>query len=81
MATRRQLEYLEKLLGRPPSPLLDFVEASALIRQIQERDRAGPATFKQQALLQRLGLWRPGLRKGEASELITEALNRTRRDL
>ncbi len=77
-----QAEELRRLLpdGTPISHLSRY-EAAGLIRLHSPTAtwRQEPASTRQQEFLQRRGLWREGLTKGEASELIREAIERSKK--
>ena len=51
-------------------PRLNSYEADRLIRAHHEQWALLPATEAQQGFLRRRGRWRPGMGRGEASELI-----------
>jgi hypothetical protein len=74
-ATLPQRQLLARL-GVGHDPLISRHGASALITNaLRGRDRL-PPSWKQEQLLRRLGKWREGLTRGEASALIGELTGR-----
>ena len=57
-------------LGLAVTDRLNSAEANQLIRAHHDRWARLPATPAQEGFLRRKGLWRPGMGRGAASELI-----------
>jgi hypothetical protein len=71
-ATPEQLTRLRNM-GFGDCSRLTRREARDLIRRRQEENRQLPATESQRAELQRRGLWREGMKRGEAARLLCRA--------
>jgi hypothetical protein len=71
-ATVEQVDTLKKM-GFGDCTILTKREARDLIRRRQEENRQLPATESQQAELLRRGLWREGMKRGEAARLLCRA--------
>jgi hypothetical protein len=79
--TWRQAEALRRLVpAGTPIGLLSRYEAAGLLKLADPnaRWRRKLPTPRQREFLWDRGLWRPGLTRGEASDLISEAIERER---